>query len=223
MDEALLGRTRKLYDRVAEAYARVLPDVSSEAAIDLSLIREFVGRLRDNPTVLDIGCGTGRMIPFLRSLDDTLTPIGIDLSPGMLAQARAAHPDTTFLHGRLDSVPLGGKEADGILAWYSLIHTAPADVPKALAEFHRLLRGGGILLIGFQAGAGERRVEGAYGHDVQLHAFLHEVADVATQLTTAGFDVELRVERSPRAHERHAQGFLLARRRPGAADSVAER
>jgi ubiquinone/menaquinone biosynthesis C-methylase UbiE len=223
VDEASLTRTRELYDTVAATYAHVLPDASSEAVIDLALIREFVDRLGERPTVLDIGCGTGRMIAHLRSLDDTLRPIGIDLSPAMLAHARSAHPDTTFLEGRLDSVPFGAGEADGILAWYSLIHTAPSDVPDVFAEFGRLLRDGGMLLIGFQAGAGERTVKNAYGHRVQLHAFLHDVARAAAQLTRAGFTIEMRVERAARPHERHAQGFVLARRVPFARDSVAQR
>lgn len=212
MDETSIARTRKLYDTVAATYAQVLPDASGEADLDLFLIHEFVERLGEHPTVLDIGCGTGRLTSYLRSLDDTLTPIGLDLSQGMLAEARVTHPDTTFLEGRLSSVPLDAAEADGILAWYSVIHAAPSDLPEVFAEFRRLLRVGGLLLIGFQAGTGERTVSRAYGHDVQLHAFLHDVSQIADELTSAGFIVEMRVERAARPHERHAQGFVLARR-----------
>ncbi len=51
------------------------------------------------------------------------------------------------------ALPFEDGSFGGILAWYSLIHTPPADVPAVLAEFARVLRPGGGLLLGFFDGA----------------------------------------------------------------------
>jgi hypothetical protein len=68
-----------------------------------------------------------------------------------------------------------------------------------------------VLLVGFQAGTGERRIAHAYGHDLDLLAYLHEVDGVAASLTRAGFAVHTRLDRSPRREfERSHQGFVLA-------------
>ena len=76
-----------------------------------------------------------------------------------------------------------------------------------------LIPGACVALLAFQAGTGERTSPGAYGQDVTLHAVLHEPARVAEVFEHAGFDIVETVRRAPSGHERHPQGFVLARRR----------
>src|SRR5215207_9933441 len=50
--------------------------------------------LRPGWSVLDVGCGTGRALPALRAaVGPEAAVIGVDLTPQMLAVARAAHRD----------------------------------------------------------------------------------------------------------------------------------
>jgi SAM-dependent methyltransferase len=54
--------------------------------------------------VLELGCGTGDLLAALKPSFG----VGVDFSPGMIAQARQAHPDLTFLVGdieRLEAAP----------------------------------------------------------------------------------------------------------------------
>ncbi len=85
-------------------------------------------------------------------------------------------------------------------------------VARIFGEVRRVLGPGGVLLVGFQSGTGERRVERAYGHDIALTAILHEPTAIADALTAAGFEVTAVAERAARGSEKHAQGFVLARR-----------
>lgn len=206
-------RTRAFYQTVADAYALLVADVGFEGALELSLIADFVDQLAhgERVDIVDAGCGTGRMIGHLRSLSASVRPIGVDLSPAMLAHARAAHPDVELVEAPLQRMSLPGESADGIHAWYSVIHTSPADLPEVLSEFRRVLRPGGLVLLGFQSGFGERRRSGAYGHDIELHAYLHDTAAVSSALTAARFVVEVRMDRGPRREERLPQGFVMAR------------
>lgn len=207
-----LAVTRAAYDAVAESYARILPDTRYEAALDLAMVAHLLARLGAGARVLDAGCGTGRMLGHLTSLDPTLRLSGVDLSPGMLAVARCAHPGTDLAVAELAALPHPDGGLDGVLAWYSIIHTPPHGLPPVLRELHRVLRPGGLLLLGYQAGTGHRVVERPYGHDVELGAYLHHTPYLLDALLAAGFTVDTVLDRGPREQERHPQGFVLARR-----------
>jgi SAM-dependent methyltransferase len=220
LDETLQARTRSFYQEVAGSYAELLPDVRFESPVELALIRDFVeqagggtAQSDDRVEVLDAGCGTGRLVAHLQGLSDRVRITGADLSPAMLEHARAAHPDVEFVEAALAALPFADARFDGVLAWYSVIHTAPGDLPAVFAELRRVLRPGGVLLLGFQAGEGERTRAGAYGHDVELHAFLHTTSAVGAALREVGLTVDTVVDREARApFERQPQGFVLARR-----------
>jgi ubiquinone/menaquinone biosynthesis C-methylase UbiE len=204
--------TRKAYDLVAENYAREIPDAAFEAELDLALIRLFVDLLGDRTRVLDAGCGTGRMSAHLQALHPPLELTGVDLSPGMLAQARSAVPDVDFVEGDLAALPFAAGSFAGALAWYSIIHTPDERLPEVFAELRRVLDTGGVVLLGFQAGSGERLIQHAYGHeDLDLVAYRHDVDPVAAALVAAGFEVHTRLDRGPQGeYERSHQGFVLA-------------
>lgn len=203
--------TRHLYDTVAASYAELVAGPSVEGDLDRAMLAAFEARVAAHPCVrvLDAGCGTGRMTA--RLTDAGLVVTGLDLSPGMLDIARAHFPGTAFIVGQLQALPYGGASFGGVLAWYSVIHTPESGLPAVLGELRRVLQPQGHLLLGFQAGRGTRRVPRAYGHEVELHAQLHEPQQVAEQLRATGFEVVAELTRAPQ-HERHAQAFVLARR-----------
>ena len=206
-------RTRAAYDEVAASYAAMIPDTRYEAAVDLAMVKHFVDAIAARPAaVLDAGCGTGRMISYLTSLDSELDIAGSDLSPAMLDQARGVHPELELVQGDNAALPFADARFDGVLAWYSTIHTPPHQLGEVFREFHRVLRPNGVLLLGFQAGTGDRRLDRPYGHDVDLTAYLHHTPYVRDALATAGFSTVAMLDRGPRGVEKHAQGFVLASR-----------
>lgn len=211
-DPTALDATRSAYDAVAADYARLLPDASAEAAGDLDLIARLADAVPAGGRILDAGCGTGRMVGHLASLGHYAVE-GVDLSPGMVALARASHPAAGFTVADLAALPFPGGTFDAVLAWYAIIHTAPEDLAGVVAEFRRILRPHAPVLLGFQAGSGPRTIRRAYGHDVELVAHLHDVGHIAGLLERHGFTVDDAVRRRARPSERHPQGFVLARRR----------
>ncbi|MGU3293712.1 class I SAM-dependent DNA methyltransferase [Williamsia sp. M5A3_1d] len=198
------------YDAVADSYVELLVDTSFEAPGDLRLVDSFVEMLPGR-NVLDAGCGGGRMITYLESVDDRLEIDGVDLSSRMVDHARGAHPSRRFRHADLADLPHPDGSRDGILAWYSVIHTPTDELDRVLCEFARVLRPGGVVLLGFQAGDGSRVIAGAYGHDVTMAAHLHRTDDVAERLRRVGVNPVIVVEREARVAEAHPQGFVMAR------------
>ncbi|KHK95799.1 hypothetical protein LK09_17310 [Microbacterium mangrovi] len=201
---------REAYDLVAAEYAALIPDTRYETALDLAMIDQFA-ELVGTGRVLDAGCGTGRMTAHLRERHPELSLTGVDLSEQMLVQASRAVPGVDFVQGELAALPCASASFDGVLVWYSTIHTPDEGMPAVFAELHRVVRPGGPVLLGFQAGRGERLIERAYGHDLDLIAYLHDVGAVAAGLGAAGFTVHTQLERGPRREfERHPQGSVLA-------------
>ncbi|MFK4790821.1 class I SAM-dependent DNA methyltransferase [Microbacterium sp. ZW T5_56] len=209
MDDLAAAQT--LYDTVADSYARLLPDATFEAEEELAMITRFAGLLPSEPRVLDAGCGTGRMQPVLRSLMPRMHAAGVDLSDRMLEHARRGHPEAEFRPGRLAELPFEPGCFDAVFAWYSIIHTAPADLAPVFAEMRRVITTRGLVLLGFQHGSGERHRSTAYGHRVALHAHLHSAAGTAETLEATGFSVIEALARPARAGEAEDQGFVLAR------------
>lgn len=204
------------YGVSAQAYARALPDLGFEAPADVAWLRRFVQSIvadggGDLP-VLDAGCGTGRLFSPLRAwgLDQVH---GIDASDGMLAVARRLHAGVRVRQASIERVPEEDASQAGILAWYSIIHTPTERLGPIAGEFARLLRPGGLTLVAFHSGSGPRpsRFLDSTGTDVLLHP--HPVPAVAAALTGAGLELIASGLRAPRADERDAQGFVMARAR----------
>jgi ubiquinone/menaquinone biosynthesis C-methylase UbiE len=91
---------------------------------------------------LDVCCGTGAGLEVLSSLGQG--PItGVDFSAGMLAQARRAHPEASWVRADARALPFAGA-FDLAVSFGALGHFLPAERPGLLAGVHRALRPGGV-------------------------------------------------------------------------------
>lgn len=206
---------RAAYDAIAEEYAATYPTTEPEAAVDLAMVDHLARLVLESggSTVLDAGCGTGRMARYLA--DRGLRVTGIDLSPGMLAMARRDHPDLDVREASLLALPVGDAAVDGVLLWYSLIHLTDDELPAALSEAFRVVRPGGYVLTAFQVGDGPWDVGRGLrerGYDLALVRHQRGTKAMLDALAGAGFAKEARLVRRPLGREQHPQAFLLARR-----------
>jgi 2-polyprenyl-3-methyl-5-hydroxy-6-metoxy-1,4-benzoquinol methylase len=113
----------------------------------------FLSRVPPPATVLDVGCGTGHVARYL--CKNGYSVIGIDLSRGMLAIAKARAPAAELL--LLDLRKMSGlrREFDAILSIFSLNHVDDVAFSQALADIHAALRRGGWLFLSLPEGEGE--------------------------------------------------------------------
>lgn len=204
---------RHAYDVVAEDYATYLPDTRAEAPLDLAMVHAFAEAVTSGAggRVLDAGCGAGRMSRYLTERGCVVA--GMDLSPRMAATARRDHPDLMFTGGSLTRLPFGDDEFAGVMLWYSIIHTPAVGLAQIFEETTRVLRRGGPVLVGFQAGEGPRDVSWAYrmfGHEIALERYLHAPDQVAAQMEGHGLREVCRLVRRAHGNERDDQAFLLA-------------
>ena len=101
--------------------------------------------LKPGMQVVDVGMGTGLVAKEILAI--TAEPerlVGVDPSPGMMAQAHLP-PSVRCLEGWAEKLPLPDASADFLVMGYALRHIA--DLAAAFAEFRRVLKPGGIVLV----------------------------------------------------------------------------
>ena len=110
--------------------------------------REFVTRVIDScpvgGTILDAPCGTGRYFGMILAAGRQV--FGIDQSAGMLAQARAKHPEVTLEKVGLQELAFDA-EFDAAICVDSMENVFPEDWPVVLGNLHRAVRSGGLVYL----------------------------------------------------------------------------
>jgi ubiquinone/menaquinone biosynthesis C-methylase UbiE len=193
-------QTRTSYDAVAAAYAEALSDELGGKPLDRALLTAFAEQVREvgpgESRVWDVGCGPGHVTAFLAGLG--LRAAGLDLSGEMVAQAAKRHPDLVFSTGSMTALPAADASCDGLVSFYSLIHMiGDADLRAALAEFHRVLARGGLLLLAVHAGEETRHLAEWFGAEVDVSFRFFDPAWLGRELERAGFAVESLTRRQP--------------------------
>ncbi|WP_067279052.1 class I SAM-dependent methyltransferase [Streptomyces jeddahensis] len=201
--------TADAYDAVAVLYAELSRDALDALPLDRAVLAAFaeLARTTDPGLVAELGCGPGPVTAHLRDLG--LDVFGVDLSPVMIDLAREAYPDLRFEVGSMDALDLADGSLQGIVSWYSVIHTPPQDVPSYFAEFRRVLAPDGHLLLAFFESEGEPVT--AFDHKVAT-AYRWPIDDLAGLAGEAGFIEVGRMLREPREEERFRRGHLVMRK-----------
>jgi ubiquinone/menaquinone biosynthesis C-methylase UbiE len=88
--------------------------------------------------VLDIGCGTGRLLAAARAQWPEAKFAGVDPAPQMIAAAQRRNPQADFKVAMAESLPIDDQSVDLVLSSLSFHHWA--DQKKALVEIVRVLR-----------------------------------------------------------------------------------
>jgi SAM-dependent methyltransferase len=210
----LTQRTRAAYDAVASEYADAFVDELEHKPLDRALLDVLIEQAPGGGPIADIGCGPGHVAAWLstRGAD----ALGVDLSPRMVAEARVRHPSVEYRVGDMRNLPAADGEWGGAVAFYSIIHVPPAELPAVFGEIGRCLRPGGLLLVAFHCGSEIRHLDEWFGHEVSLDGRELEVAEVEAALVTSGFAVEMRMDRVNYPEEGATRRAYVLARRPDA-------
>lgn len=213
-DGGSVARTRGSYDRIAASYNERFRAELDDKPFD----REFLDRVaslagatgapRDGRLFVDLGCGPGQIGRHLAGRG--LSVVGIDLSMQMLRQARTGAGVAMLAEADIRLLPLREASVAGLVAFYSLIHIPPDDLPGAFAEMARILRRGGVAGMAVHAtqpaeraesarplAGGGLRIEEMLCRQVAIDFYFYDADRLAALLEAAGLDVLWAQERDP--------------------------
>jgi ubiquinone/menaquinone biosynthesis C-methylase UbiE len=125
------------YDKINRIY-----DISRVANFETTGKLISLLHVEADSLILDMGCGTGNYTAALGNLG---TVIGIDISAGMVEQARAKFPKLQFICGGVTSLPFESSTFDGAFAIQVLHHVKEKEA--FLKEAYRVLRKGARFII----------------------------------------------------------------------------
>ncbi len=184
------AKVRATYDAVATAYADRLAAELDRKAFDRWLLERLAG-LADGRPVVDVGTGPGHVAAYLAAAGADVS--GVDLSPGMVEEARRRFPDVDFSVGDLTGLlrPPAAAGWGAITAWYALVHLAASELAPAVASLARVLAPGGWLALGLHAGDGVHHADELMGRAVDVDFVMHAPDAVLAAVRAAGLvDVE---------------------------------
>ena len=136
------------YRTWAADYVGLFGSAQKASAEERAVITAWAGTVAG--PVLDAGCGPGHWSAFLRSLGVQVE--GVDATAAFVEHAARAHPGIPFRLEDLRTLTPAPQSLGGVLAWFSLIHLDPSEVPRVIRTFASALRPGGTLLVGFFSG-----------------------------------------------------------------------
>lgn len=149
----------------ARSYDEDLWDPGAAKGLDWLVERQLLAGILDSGEMpapraaADFACGTGRVLELLGSY--VAAPVGIDISPDMLALARDRCPDATIVLGDVTATPgLAPGPFDLITAFRFFLNAEPALRSQALGWMRSSLRPGGVLVANFHLNP--RSIRGTY-------------------------------------------------------------
>jgi len=213
MDDNRLKTVRGDYDLIARDYAIHIGGELAGKPFDREILTGFALTVAGRGKVCEMGCGPGHVSWFLHELGTDV--FGLDLSPGMVAEARRLNPHIEFCEGNMLALTLPDCSLAAIVAFYSIVNFPQDSLPTVFAEMHRVLQPQGFVLIAFHAGDETLRPAELWGRSVSMEFFHHPPLKIQHLLREAGFAIVEMRERGPYAPEVEFQSnraYILARK-----------
>ena len=199
MGRFLTADTRLTYDTVARRYAEEIAGELEDKPFDREFLDRFATAVKGRERVVELGCGPGHVAAYLAASGVDIS--GLDLSPGMVAEANRLFPGLEVVVGDMLALPFGDATLGGVVAFYSIIHFDDDQLAIAFSEMARVLADGGLVTLAFHIGDEVVHREQWWDMPVVLDARFLPTEHVTVLLVKAGLEIESVEERAPYAPE----------------------
>ncbi len=185
--EQINEKTRASFNLAAEKYYELFKDEMRQKEYDRVLLDRFAENFNSQSIICDMGCGPGHITRHL--FDKGLDVFGVDISEKCIEIAQRENPMMRFQVMDMARLDIGDESLDGIISFYSIIHTPKQFVNRLFCEFSRVLKKHGRILIVVKKGDTEGYVEELEGFKTRLYFTNFKEEEIRSYLTANGFTV----------------------------------
>lgn len=212
--DARTQELRDAHDVLSEWYAKSSVGVLESMPVERAMLDLFAEMtLAVGAEIADVGCGTGRLLPYLASRG--LSPRGVDLSPKMIEVAQRENPGFAYEVTDLRDLPFEDASLAGVVCWFSLIYLAPDARVPAFAELARVVKPGGYLVTAFKHGdgTGHRNPPGSRveSFGIDFDRYWLSAREMEERFAAAGFALIFQGSTPPEEPE-PSYGYMLVRK-----------
>jgi SAM-dependent methyltransferase len=145
-----------------------------------SFLSPLVTRLTAGAVVLDVGCGSGRDLLWLKNRGFAVT--GFERSPALAELARK-NAGCEVIEGDFTTHDFSAIQADAVILIGALVHVPQSDFEAVLRNIAAALKAGGLMLITVKEGEGQSQ-----GADGRIF-YLYQDPDLRAIFAALGFAV----------------------------------
>jgi len=180
-------------------------DFSQDGFSDIEQINKILQYIpkQDNVHILDIGCGNGKMLGYLKKKTGAFIH-GFDYSEQAIATAKKLYPDhSEFREGVIGEIEYPAEQFNGIISMDTMYFAK--NMTSFVAQIKRWLKPGGIFFVGYQEGDVMPKTQDAHttllAEAFRRNGMPYEVEDITVQVYEL-----LRKKRV--AAEKHREAFI---------------
>jgi len=194
--EHINSMTRQAYNLAAQKYHDLFHNEMNEKEYDRKLLDSFAVKFNKDSLICDAGCGPSAHIGRYL-FDKRIKVVGVDISEKCVELARLNNPKIKFECADISKMPFDNNSFDGLISYYSIINTPKIYVGRIFAEFHRVLKPDGYLLIAVKAGTAEGYIDDLLGIKTKIYSSLFTQKEIVAYFSQAGFLLEFFDKRNP--------------------------
>ena len=153
--DAFRNFERDAHDEIADGYRDFFTAVTAYAVDPLL----DAAACRSGMSVLDVATGPG-IVAFRAFGRGASSVVGVDLAPRMLELASAAYPGVDFRQADAEDLPIPDRSFDVVVSNFGIGHFPRPE--RALAEFVRVARPGGVVAVSWWDVPARHRVMGIF-------------------------------------------------------------
>lgn len=153
-----LEEVKHCYDLIADEYSNAFLNELQHKPFDRNILDRFSDMIPNNGLIYDLGCGSGQITNYIFDKKKH-NIIGLDFSENMIKTAQKTFPRIKFEVDNMLSSKISSSSANGLLAFYVIVHFDYNQVKVALQEWYRILKDNGYCLFSFHIGDEEIYVE----------------------------------------------------------------
>ncbi len=180
--ESNVHESEEGYNMYADSYEK---DYKYLRCFEKDKLFVFVGDLKGKK-VLDLGCGTGRLIGELKVFGAEVK--ACDVSEKMVKIAKEKYPALDIVKADALDLPYKDDEFDLVLATFLIVHIR--DLSKLFGEVYRVLKGGGKFVLTNINQKKAPKLKLKNGEEIVINSFYHRPEDVVKELDRQFFKIE---------------------------------